>query len=104
MRSAPTDKSFLVLFFKKNFFLFAWLKPMLEPFSFDAESDGLIAKVLAKYPEHRKASGVLPLLDIAQRQMGRVTGSAWVPRVAMDEIARRLSMPQFGSTKSRRFI
>jgi NADH-quinone oxidoreductase subunit E len=36
---------------------------------------------------------VLPLLDIAQRQMTRATGSAWVPVVAMDEIARVLEMP-----------
>ena len=62
-------------------------------FSFDAESDALIAKVLAKYPEHRRASGVIPLLDIAQRQMARDTGSAWVPVVAMDTIAHRLGMP-----------
>jgi NADH-quinone oxidoreductase subunit E len=31
-------------------------------------------------------------LDIAQRQMGRLVGSAWVPRVAMDVIAKRLGM------------
>jgi NADH-quinone oxidoreductase subunit E len=36
---------------------------------------------------------VIPLLYVAQRQMGRLTGSAWVPRVAMDVIADRLSMP-----------
>jgi NADH-quinone oxidoreductase subunit E len=62
-------------------------------FTFDAESDVLIAAQLAKYPEHRQASAVIPLLYIAQRQMGRATGSAWVPRSAMDEVARRLSMP-----------
>jgi NADH-quinone oxidoreductase subunit E len=36
---------------------------------------------------------VIPLLYVAQRQMGRLTQSAWVPRVAMDVIADRLSMP-----------
>jgi NADH-quinone oxidoreductase subunit E len=36
---------------------------------------------------------VIPLLYVAQRQMGRLTGSAWVPRVVMDVIADRLSMP-----------
>ncbi len=61
-------------------------------FSFDAESDAVIAKHLAKYPAGKQASAVLPLLDIAQRQMKRTTGSAWIPRVAMDEIARRLDM------------
>ena len=41
----------------------------------------------------KKASGVIRLLYVAQKQMGRQTGSAWVPRVAMDVIAERLSMP-----------
>ena len=62
-------------------------------FSFDAESEARIARFLAKYPEGKQASAVLPLLDLAQRQVGRQTGSAWVPRAAMDEIARRLGMP-----------
>jgi NADH-quinone oxidoreductase E subunit len=62
-------------------------------FAFDAESNTAIEAVVAKYPPGRQASGVIPLLDIAQRQMKRQTGSAWVPRVAMDTIAKRLSMP-----------
>jgi len=67
----------------------------LQPteFAFDADSDAQISVILAKYPDSRKASGVIPLLYVAQNQMGRLTGSAWVPRVAMDEIARRLEMP-----------
>ena len=68
-------------------------RPEPDSFSFDSESEARIARVLAKYPEGRQASAVLPLLDLAQRQMGRLSGSAWVPRVAMDEIARRLVMP-----------
>ena len=62
-------------------------------FAFDAESDATIEKILAKYPQGRQASAVLPLLDLAQRQMKRETGSAWVPRAAMDTIATRLAMP-----------
>jgi NADH-quinone oxidoreductase subunit E len=64
-----------------------------DHFAFDAESDALIARVLQKYPTGRQASAVIPLLDIAQRQMARLTGSAWVPRAAMDCIAKRLAMP-----------
>lgn len=64
-----------------------------ESFSFDAESESRITYFLAKYPPGRQASAVLPLLDLAQRQMARTTGSAWVPRAAMDEVARRLGMP-----------
>lgn len=61
-------------------------------FAFDAESEEEIARILAKYPPGRQASGVLPLLYVVQRQMRRQTGSAWVPRVAMDTVAARLGM------------
>ncbi len=62
-------------------------------FAFDDESNAEIEKILAKYPAGKQASGSLPLLYVAQRQMGRQTGSAWVPRVAMDAVAHRLGMP-----------
>jgi len=62
-------------------------------FAFDAESDAEIVASIAKYPAGKQASAVLPLLYVAQRQMGRLTGSAWVPVKAMDEIGRILSMP-----------
>jgi len=63
-----------------------------EHFAFDAESEAAIAKILAKFPPGRQASAVLPLLDLAQRQMGRMTGAAWVPVAAMDIVAERLGM------------
>ena len=43
---------------------------------------------IAKYPKGRQASAVLPLLDLAQRQMG-----GWLPRAAMDYVADMLGMP-----------
>ena len=64
-----------------------------ESFAFDADSEGEIERTLQRYPESRKASAVIPLLYVVQRQMGRQTGSAWVPRVAMDVVAARLEMP-----------
>ena len=63
-----------------------------EHFAFDAESDAEITKILKRYPEGKQASGVIPLLYVAQGQMKRQTGSAWVPKVAMDVIAARLGM------------
>ncbi len=63
-----------------------------DSFAFDAESQAEIAKTIAKYPPGKQASAVLPLLWIAQRQMGRQTNSAWVPIKAMDEIARLLDI------------
>lgn len=67
---------------------------MTEPssFAFDAESLAQIETVIARYPAGKQASAVMPLLYIAQKQMGRETGSAWVPRVAMDVIAATLGM------------
>ncbi|MGI9127046.1 MAG: complex I 24 kDa subunit family protein [Roseomonas sp.] len=64
-----------------------------DSFAFDSESEAKIATILKRYPEGKQASAVIPLLYVAQRQMGRLTQSAWVPRVAMDVIADRLSMP-----------
>ncbi len=64
-----------------------------ESFVFDAESEAKIARILPRYPEGKQASAVIPLLYAVQTQMGRQTGSAWIPRVAMDVVAERLSMP-----------
>jgi len=61
-------------------------------FAFDAESETEIAHIVAKYPEGRQASAVIPALYVAQRQMKRQTGSAWVPVKAMDAVAHRLGM------------
>ncbi len=51
-------------------------------FKFDSENSKKIEQILAKYPADRKASAILPLLDLAQRQSG-----GWVSMEAMDEIA-----------------
>jgi NADH-quinone oxidoreductase subunit E len=69
--------------------------PTIQPrsFAFDATSEAEIEKILAKYPAARQASAVIPLLYVVQAQMKRETASAWVPKLAMDAIARRLKMP-----------
>ena len=58
-----------------------------ETFSFDETYRPQVERHLAKYPEARKASAVLPLLDLAQRQCG-----GWLPRAAMDHVADLLEM------------
>ena len=63
-----------------------------DHFAFDHTSDAEIAKIVAKYPPGRQASAVIPVLYVAQRQMKRQTGSAWVPIKAMDAVAARLGM------------
>jgi len=61
-------------------------------FEFDAASNAQIETIIKRYPPGRQASAVIPLLFIAQKQMGRLTGSAWLPRLAMDVVAARLGM------------
>jgi NADH-quinone oxidoreductase subunit E len=60
---------------------------MSDSFTFTPENKALADKFIAKYPAGRQASAVLPLLDIAQRQMG-----GWLPRAAMDHVAETLEM------------
>ena len=58
-----------------------------ESFTFTAESEEQIKVILAKYPADRKASAVMPLLDLAQRQHQN-----WIPMKAIEEIASRLDI------------
>ena len=58
-----------------------------ETFEFTPENLERARGHIAKYPPGRQASAVLPLLDLAQRQMG-----GWVPRAAMDYVASLLGM------------
>ena len=53
-----------------------------EHFDFDAESEKALAAIVKRYPPGKQASAVIPALYLVQRQMGRQTGSAWVPRMA----------------------
>ena len=62
-----------------------------QPDSFEFNKDTLMEanKIIARYPEGREASAVMPLLDLAQRQNG-----GWLPRAAMDHVADILGMPK----------
>lgn len=62
-------------------------------FTLDDQSEADIAHHVTKYPAGRQASAVLPALYVAQNQMKRQTGSAWLPVKAMDAVAARLGMP-----------
>jgi NADH-quinone oxidoreductase E subunit len=61
-------------------------------FAFDADSEAEIATIVARYPAGRQASAVIPALYVAQKQMKRQTGSAWLPVKAMDAVGVRLGM------------
>lgn len=59
-----------------------------ESFAFTPDNTEWIKTQIAKFPEGRQASAVIPLLWRAQEQEG------WVSRPAIEEIARILDMPQ----------
>ncbi|MGB0935172.1 MAG: NADH-quinone oxidoreductase subunit NuoE [Alphaproteobacteria bacterium] len=56
-------------------------------FAFSKKYQPLVDKALAKYPEDRRRSAVIPLLDLAQRQHG-----GWVPQPAIELISEMLDM------------
>ena len=59
-----------------------------ENFAFTKDNIKIINKIFLKYPEGKKVSALLPLLDLAQRQHDN-----WLPKAAMSEIARMLNLP-----------
>jgi len=60
--------------------------PQVASFAFTPENMEKVKGFVANYPPGRQASAVISVLDLAQRQQG------WLPRVAMNEVARILDM------------
>ena len=52
------------------------------PFDFSEENYNRVNMILSKYPANYKQSGIIPLLDLAQRQHG-----GWLPLSAMNKVA-----------------
>jgi NADH-quinone oxidoreductase subunit E len=51
-------------------------------------------KIVAQYPQGRQQSAVIPLLDLAQRQVGAETDTqGWLPLPVMEFVAAELDMP-----------
>ncbi|HKX91964.1 MAG TPA: NADH-quinone oxidoreductase subunit NuoE [Sphingomicrobium sp.] len=51
-------------------------------------------EIVARYPEGRQMSAVIPLLDLAQRQVGAETQTqGWLPIPVMEFVANELGMP-----------
>ena len=57
-------------------------------FKFNKENLKTLDVLLTKYPKDRKASALLPLLDLAQRQ-----NDNWLSLKAMEEVGKILSIP-----------
>jgi NADH-quinone oxidoreductase subunit E len=62
-------------------------------FAWDPVNAKAAAAIIAKYPEGRQQSAVIPLLDLAQRQVGDMTNTqGWLPIPVQEFIAAELKM------------
>lgn len=70
-----------------------------QPASFKFRDQKKVDEIIARYPAGKQRSAIMPLLDLAQRQVGEDGAKAtppyggWIPRAAMDEIARIVEQP-----------
>ena len=62
-------------------------------FTWDPANAKAAAAIIAKYPEGRQQSAVIPLLDLAQRQVGDMTNTqGWLPIPVQEFVAAELKM------------
>jgi NADH-quinone oxidoreductase subunit E len=65
-----------------------------EGFAWTDENARKAREFIAFYPDGRQQSAVLPLLDLAQRQVGAETETqGWLPIPVMEYVGRELGMP-----------
>ena len=74
------------------------LNAAYQPATFAFRNQDAVKDILGRYPEGRERSAIMPLLDLAQRQVAEDGAKAtppfggWIPCAAMDEIARIVSI------------
>lgn len=70
-----------------------------QPDSFAFKDMAVVEEIIARYPKGRAQSAIMPLLDLVQDEVAADGANAvppyggWIPRAAMDEIARIVSVP-----------
>ena len=62
--------------------------PQPHEFAFNAANSKKAKEIIARYPQGRQQSAVMPLLALAQKQHEN-----WLPKAAMDYVAKMLDMP-----------
>ncbi len=63
-------------------------------FAFTSDNDKAAKVYITRYPEGRQRSAVMPLLDLAQRQVGADTQTqGWLPVPVIEYVAAYLNMP-----------
>ena len=63
-------------------------------FAWAGDNAAKAKEIVARYPEGRQRSAVMPLLDLAQRQVGAETNTqGWLPIPVIEFVAAQLDMP-----------
>lgn len=63
-------------------------------FAWTPENAAQATKIIARYPAGRQRSAIMPLLDLAQRQVGAETNTqGWLPVPVIEYVAAQLDMP-----------
>ena len=63
-------------------------------FAFTAENEKQAQTFVGRYPPGRQQSAIIPLLDLAQRQIGAETGTqGWLPIPVIEAVGATLGMP-----------
>ena len=63
-------------------------------FAWTAENAEKAREIIARYPKGREHSAIMPLLDLAQRQVGAKTNTqGWLPVPVIEYVARAVNMP-----------
>jgi NADH-quinone oxidoreductase subunit E len=63
-------------------------------FAWTAENAEKVATIIARYPPGRQHSAIIPLLDLAQRQIGVETNTqGWLPIPVIEIVGAQLGMP-----------
>ncbi|HWT12125.1 MAG TPA: NADH-quinone oxidoreductase subunit NuoE [Allosphingosinicella sp.] len=63
-------------------------------FAFAPDNEAQARTIVGRYPPGRQHSAIIPLLDLAQRQVGAETGTqGWLPIPVIEHVADCLGMP-----------
>ena len=72
----------------------AKVRALWSGFAWTNENFQRAKDIIAQYPPGRQASASIPLLDLAQRQVGAETNTqGWLPIPVMEYVAAELDMP-----------
>ena len=65
-----------------------------DGFAFTPDNEAKAKTFVGRYPPGRQQSAIIPLLDLAQRQVGAETETqGWLPIPVIEYVARHLDMP-----------